>query len=316
MKERLIEILRCPHDGGTLYLRDEKKDGNEIESGLLVCQDCGEEYPIRAYVPRFVDTDSYSESFSFEWRIHQETQMPDSQDHETAKSFNTRTGFSANGELQDRLVLDAGCGVGRYMSVASRYGAEVVGVDFSHSVDQAMKNVGHHPQCHIIQADLMNLPFGKHTFDYLFSLGVLHHIPNPHGGFRALAPLLRPGGHMAVSVYSSYSPFYLYTASRRLRRITTRMNKRLLYSLTTMMALLLYPLYRIPFLKIFYPLAPISMHPKFSWRRLDTFDCYSPKYQHTYTYHEVFQWFKEQGFVDVEVLEAPVSLRGSKPHSS
>jgi len=313
MKRRLLQILCCPHDKGDLVLQGEKVEGSEIESGALVCQVCTREYPIHRYVPRFVGDDAYVESFSFEWKIHRKTQMVDSQNHDTVNSFHSRTGFSAE-ELQDRLVLDAGCGVGRYMSVASRYGAEVIGVDLSYSVDQAMQNVGHDSKCHIVQGDLTSLPFRENTFDYLFSLGVLHHMPDSHMGFKALVPYLKPGGHMAVSVYPSHATFY--TSSQRLRRITTRMNKRLLYGLTTMMALLLYPVYRMPFLKILYPYAPISMHPKFLWRQLDTFDCYSPKYQHTYTYYEIFQWFKERGFTEIEVMSVPVSLRGCKSSAS
>lgn len=312
MKRRMMDILCCPQDKCSLELREESVKQDEVESGVLKCSRCQAEYPIRNCVPRFVDTDSYVDSFSMEWQIHSRTQMPDGDNHETVETFRNRASLTRE-EMQGKLVLDAGCGVGRYMSVASQYGAEVIGVDLSFSVEQAMENVGHDPQCHVIQADLTNLPFDVGTFDYVFSLGVLHHMPDPPGGFKALVPLLKPGGDMAVSVYSSHSPYYPYTASRRLRKVTVHMNKRLLYMLTSVMALVLYPIYRIPFVKVLFMLAPISMHPEFAWRQLDTFDCYSPRYQFTYTYREVFQWFREQGFVDMEVLEAPVSMRGHRP---
>lgn len=311
MKRKLLDILRCPRDMSRLELLDEIIEQDEIRDGILKCSSCEVEYPIQNSVPRFVTTDDYVGNFSMEWQIHSRTQMPDTNDHETIETFKTRTSLTQE-ELTGKLVLDAGCGVGRYMSVASQYGAEVVGVDLSYSVEQAMMNVGDRPLCHVIQADLTNLPFDLSTFDYVFSLGVLHHMPDPLNGFKALVPLIKPGGHMAISVYSSHSPYDPYRASRRLRRITIHMNKRLLYALTTIMVLALYPIYRIPFVKVLFMLAPISMHQKLSWRLLDTFDCYSPRYQFTYTYREVYQWYQEQGFTDMEVLEAPVSMRGRR----
>ena len=235
--------------------------------------------------------------------------MPNSGNPDTSISFHARTGFSKEIGKDTNLVLDAGCGVGRYMSIALELGAEVVGMDLSSSVDQAMGNVGHQPNCHLVQGDLNNPPFNTQTFDYIFSLGVLHHTPDPFASFQALTPLIKPGGNMAISVYPQ-TPFY--TSSQRLRKITTRMNKRVLYTLTTLMTMFLYPLYKVPFLKLLYPYAPISMHRKFDWRRLDTFDCYSPKYQHTYTHYEIFQWFKKEGFTNIEVLEAEISIRGCR----
>ncbi len=310
MKRGLIDILCCPHDASGLTLTVLEEDESEVESGTLLCQVCGAEYPIVRSVPRFVGDDYYVKSFSLEWKTHSKTQMPDSRDHETFTSFHQRSGFTAE-ELRGQLMLDAGCGVGRYLAVAEEYGAEVVGVDLSYSVDQAMANVGRLPRVNVVQADLMRLPFRSDTFDRVFSLGVLHHMPEPRNGFESLVPLVKPGGTIAVSVYPSSASFY--TASQRLRRITTRLNKRLLYAITTAMAMLLYPLYRLPVLKAFYSYAPISMHPKPAWRRLDTFDCYSPRYQHTYTYHEVFRWFKDHGLTDIDVLEVPVSVKGSRP---
>jgi SAM-dependent methyltransferase len=62
-------------------------------------------------------------------------------------------------KLKDKLVLDAGCGVGRFMEVVEKWGGNVVGVDLSFSVDAAFKNLGLKENVHIIQADIFDLPF-------------------------------------------------------------------------------------------------------------------------------------------------------------
>ena len=135
----MIQILRGPHDKSTLILRSgEIREGNEIKNGTLTCKTCDRSYPIVRYVPRFVENAFYAESFSFERELHRNTQMPNSGNPDTSISFHARTGFSKEIGKDTNLVLDAGCGVGRYMSIALELGAEVVGMDLSSSVDQAM----------------------------------------------------------------------------------------------------------------------------------------------------------------------------------
>jgi len=59
----------------------------------------------------------------------------------------------------------------------------------------------------------------------------------------------------------------------------------------------------------------ISLERDWRWRVLDTFDWYSPRYQSWHTHHEVFWWFKENGFERIEVLAPSVSQIGVKAGS-
>ena len=52
------------------------------------------------------------------------------------------------------------------------------------------------------QADILKLGSLGRTFDVIESSGVLHHIADPLAGWRTLLSLLRPGGLMAVGLYS------------------------------------------------------------------------------------------------------------------
>src|SRR5439155_11769137 len=74
----------------------------------------------------------------------------------------------------------------------------------------------------IIQADLFNLPFKEGRFDFIYSLGVLHHTTNPPKAFDCLIPLLRPGGGIMVWIYSSQRKFVLF-ALRMVRLLTLKM---------------------------------------------------------------------------------------------
>lgn len=104
--------------------------------------------------------------------------------------------------FKDKFILEAGCGSGRNLIVAAKAGAkEVIGVDISGGVKIAYEKTKNYPNIHIIQADISKLPF-RSIFDIVFSAGVLHHLPNPEGGFLELVRYLKNGGIMAVSVYS------------------------------------------------------------------------------------------------------------------
>ena len=76
---------------------------------------------------------------------------------------------------------------------------------------------------------------------------------------------------------------------------------------------LLYPIYRLPILKLLIYYLPIDMHPNYHWRLLDTFDAYSPMYASTHTYMEVYQWFKDAGLENIELLgENSIGIKGWK----
>ncbi len=54
MKEEFIALMCCPACRGELELRAEKRDGDEIMDGLLVCGNCGAEYRIKDGIPYMI----------------------------------------------------------------------------------------------------------------------------------------------------------------------------------------------------------------------------------------------------------------------
>ena len=79
----------------------------------------------------------------------------------------------------------------------------------------------------IVQADLLDLPLAEAAFDLVFSIGVLHHTPDPRRAFAQIARRVKPGGRLAVWLYRKNTPpqEWLNTG---LRRITTRLPARVL----------------------------------------------------------------------------------------
>ena len=84
--------------------------------------------------------------------------------------------------------------MGRYTRLAGQMGGEVIGVDLSQSILKAYQKTSDNPLVHIIQGDLLHLPFRKKQFDIIYSLGVLHHTPDPRQAFCNLRSVLRKRG--------------------------------------------------------------------------------------------------------------------------
>ena len=307
LAEEVLAILRCLDCQGTLSA---KSDG-------LLCSGCGRQYPLRNGVVRFVSEENYANSFGFQWAKYAKTQL----DHESSQisetAFRRRTGYRPE-DLSGKLVLDVGCGMGRFAEVATRWGAHVVGVDLSLAAEVAARNLENR-QAIIFQADVFKLPFAPRSFDYIYSIGVLHHTPDCEQAFKVLPDLLKPGGRIAVWLYSSYNPWY--RMSDVYRKITRRMAPPTLHKLCR----LVIPLYgihrvlkKIPLVGRFASrglawLIPMAHNPDPTWRVLDTFDWYSPWYQSKHTYEEVFRWFEACGLEDLRVIEQPIAVQGTRP---
>ena len=310
MKRRLLDFLVCSVCNSQFSLIPVTTEKEEVLLGTLRCP-CGKEYPIVNGVPRFVKNDNYLNSFSLEWSIHQKTQL-DSYNSKPVSEMQMKNCLSFDlNSLAGKLVLDAGCGVGRFAEVAAKYGAEVVCVDLSYAVEAAYRNIGKLKNIHIIQADIFELPFKSETFDLVYSFGVLHHTPDAKKAFSSIVKFMKPLGVISIFVYSSYNKAIVYS-SAFWRMLTTRIPKRLLYYLSYV-SIPLYFIYKIPVVgAIGKMIFVIPMWDNWKWRVLDTFDWYSPKYQSKHTHWEVFNWFEENGLKDIRIFPGEVTMSGTR----
>jgi SAM-dependent methyltransferase len=75
-------------------------------------------------------------------------------------------------------------------------------MDLSESVEVAFQATRHLAGTHIIQADILNAPLKPEVFDWVYSIGVLHHTQDPPGSFKSLSHFLKPGGFFFFWLYA------------------------------------------------------------------------------------------------------------------
>lgn len=316
-----ISFLRCPSCGGSLEQR---------VSEQLSCTGCGESYPIRLGIPRFIADESYAANFGYQWRLHSRTQLDRHSGLSISRDrFHRQTGWKPE-ELRGKRVLEVGCGAGRFTDIVVDAGAEVWAIDLSLAIEANLENHPETPSLRLIQADLHRLPFAKASFDFVFCFGVLQHTADPRRAFGALVPFLKPGvGRVAVDIYPRSLRFLLHP-KYFLRPLTRRMSKEKLYDLIrrrarTLLALSDF-LQGLPFFgKHLARLVPIANYRNvfalpdtmlLDWAVLDTFDWLSPRYDRPATLAALRSWLHEARLADVEVLDQVVYVgRGRRAGS-
>lgn len=203
----LLNLLCCPACGGELrFSASETTDDGHIMSGQFFCNGCGATYPIVRGVPRFMlgalpdKVAATVDGFGYEW-TSSESALQDTQ-FSSADTFLQFIEPVQRDYFKDKLVLDAGCGAGRFTLLAQQFGARgVIGVDLSESVDVAFRSTRSLPNVLIIQADLFALPLKESGFNYAFSIGVLHHTASPRGAFDSILKRVKPSGGISTWVY-------------------------------------------------------------------------------------------------------------------
>lgn len=156
----------------------------------------------------YVDADQdYCLNFGQQWQAFGRLQLDSvSGAQESHERFHAETGWFPR-DLKGKVLLDAGCGAGRFAEVALEAGARVVAVDLSGAAYACRRNLERFgDRLLVLRADLRALPLRKRAFDGVHSLGVLQHTPDPLGLVRALAEHVAPGGRLATWIYERRSP--------------------------------------------------------------------------------------------------------------
>jgi SAM-dependent methyltransferase len=319
-----LEYLVDPATGESLQPEITECCGEFIETGLL--KSSTHAYPIVRGIPRFVEyrADNYSRSFGYQWRKWPRLQFDSENigrpmEGYTRKMWERITGTAEKTDpdgdqrsinrkrvsLDGAVIADIGCGPGRFIEVAHAKGARVIGIDYSAAVEAAEQNFKHNSNVCICQADALNLPLKPRSLDGAFSIGVLHHTPDPQRGVEQAFGALRSNGWFALSVYGQHG-YYDFPTVQLWRKFFKFLWPVLGH----------YPplAYTYGTVSLFWPIAqalpplgrairavfPFVKLPDFQWSLLDTFDSVTPSYQSAHASFEVFRWLKHAGFMGVE----------------
>ncbi|MEK7591042.1 MAG: methyltransferase domain-containing protein [Patescibacteria group bacterium] len=205
--EKILPLLRCPQSKSHL-----KREGPDLVS------ETGIRYPIIGGIPRLLTPTKNAE----EERVRQMMQkfyeqftFPGYDGIDSPSVLMDKAGKSGFGMWVDRAispfatVLEVGCGTGQMTNFLGLVSTRtVIGVDqsiASLTLGQGFRDCFGLTNVHFVQGNIFEMPIRENSVDVLICSGVLHHTPDPKGGYKELLKLVKPGGKILIGLYNTYA---------------------------------------------------------------------------------------------------------------
>ena len=306
----LISCLSCPSCKHRL-----NNSGSE-----LACPNCSKGLPVVGEIPRFVPKENYAESFGLQWNRFANTQIDSKVGTNRSEiRFREETLWDER-DLNGKLVLDAGCGSGRFSEIALKLGASLIAVDYSSAVEASKQNLSA-PDKLIVQGDLAALPILDQTFDFIYCIGVLQHTSEPARIVKELLRCLKVGGEITLTFYENSSWHVLWYSKYVVRPLTKRLPKAILLKVIEKTSPIWFPLTSFLFSlpgnlsRGFRFLIPVANYVEYKYANpkiardeaiLDTFDMLSPSYDKPIKKSEIHSWVTDSGITMQALPEKPI----------
>lgn len=277
-KESLLvfkDILSSPLGHGPL----------EIDDNHLACVADGKKYEVVNNIPMLfenLDCDTnLAKTTALVRSFYEETPFPNYDSYDGIKTFFEKADRSLfarllNEQIQDNsLVLEVGCGTGQFSNyLGIKPNRTVIGCDMcvnSLVLAEKFRNKNSINNSHFLHANLFAPPLKDEIFDLVYSIGVLHHTPDPEGGFGRISRLVKSGGYIILGLYNLYG------------RMPTKIRK------------LIYNNFNADFL---YKLDRQLKERKESDSRFNAWfkDQYAHPHESSHTADEVLRWFSDNNF--------------------
>ena len=208
-------------------------------------------------------------------------------------------------DVAGRRVAEIGAGIGRFVNILAASGAaHVVALEPS----AAFRILQDSTRAHADRIEYLNVTGDRlppsHDLDYVFIIGVLHHIPEPGPVVAASFRALTSGGKLAVWLYGREGHSLYLLLVRTLWTLTRRLPHRMLEWLVGAMypffwcymtACRWLPLPLAAYMRrVMLPLTPAK-------RRVVIYDQLNPAYAKYYTRQEAHDALARHGFIDIQL---------------
>lgn len=244
--------------------------------------------------------------FGREWRRFDQSGLSS---EELEKEFNRYFKiFPWNSLTSQAIGFDLGCGSGRWAKLMAKRVGKLYCIDASiEALKVAKQNLNGIDNCEFVNASVDGLPFADGSFDFGYSLGVLHHVPDTAAGITYCVAKLKPGAPFLIYLYYDFDnrPFWfrwLWRCTDALRRLISKLPFEAKYVVTQGIACLIY-----------YPLAKLSLameklgfkvdnwplsgyrHRSFYFMRTDALDRFGTRIEKRYTAAQIEAMLRQAG---------------------
>ena len=215
------------------------------------------------------------------------------------------------------IVMDVGCGSGRWANFLAPIVGTIHLVDPSNqALKVARRKLDPFNNCIFHNVSTESLPGQDNSYDFIYSLGVLHHIPDTQAAIIDCVKKLKPGAPFLVYLYYRFDNKqwwfrFLWSLSNVFRSILSRCPFFIKKRLTDLIAVFVYfPLARLAKL-ISRRGHDVSSFPLSFYRdsslytmRTDSLDRFGTRLEHRFTKLEVRQMLENAGLIDIRFRDS------------
>jgi SAM-dependent methyltransferase len=274
----LLRVVACPACRHELL----------AQGSSLCCSGCGRAFAVPEGIPDLrVQVDGQGDVVR---GFYSEAPFPGYPPRDTYAALRARAERSEFARLLDQAiapdatVLELGCGTGQMSLFLATGDRSVVGADLTRASLRLAANAARRfgiARVRFVETDLRSPGLCAAAFDVVYCSGVLHHTPDPEASFRAIAPLVRPGGVIVLGLYNAYARL-----PHRVRRAVARLTG-----------------FRwIPFDPVLRDRAA-EPDRRLAWLR----DQYRHPEEHRHTLAEVQRWFRTSGVAFLRTYPSTVA---------
>lgn len=202
----LLSLLRCPRDAGFLRLTGASASETHVRDGSLECVECGGQVAIVGGMAQMLDPSTLESVSDHEHRRRDEGAAKDNLAWENSawSQMEVLPTLEAMEPIRGTLVLELGCGKGRFTTILAGMSATVLAIDFSLAVLKRLaRRIEPHWRIGLVQADCTKLAVARNRYDRVLSTLVsnLPTIAHREALNRVVADALAPGGRYVFTAH-------------------------------------------------------------------------------------------------------------------
>jgi SAM-dependent methyltransferase len=236
--------------------------------------------------------------------------------------------------VKDKIILECGCGAGRFTEILLSEGASVMAIDLSSAVEANYETCRDFKNYFVCQADIYGLPVESNIFDIVCCVGVIQHTPDSEKTIQTLCSYVKPGGLLVIDHYTYGYPD---TPVRKgFRMILVHCPSEYSLKIIKMVTSVFWPIHLLlwryhqnsvmqKLRQAFLYVSPIvdyhDAYPDLDenllklWALLDTHDTLTDVYKHLRSAEEIFSYLEKCGMTLIQTCYAGngVEARAIKP---